>query len=307
MVTRTSGAASISARTSSNSTAESIGTSSSSSGNARYVSAASAAASNSVAAIGRRGGGELILEARQQPRQVRPTERQRIEPRGVDPREHQLVQRSRQRAREPWCARHRPEVRELLVARRLERGARRDRFAADERHRRDAARRHDRRRESGGELGQAEAMQANRAAPCERDRPRQVVGRAARRGHDQDAGAVRARGDPRAGFGQPRRGVRGFDEAEGRMGQHVNPFPGRRAGSPLQPRTAAVRTTITRSPQWNGSTGSKGSGVRQVLVRQVRRVRPVHGPDGQTRTAQGPRPKAKSLSCASAPCAAVTA
>ena len=76
-----------------------------------------------------------------------------------------------------------------------------------------AGRQH-RRRQPGRELGDAETMEADRAAALQRHRAGEIVCRAARRRHDEDTGPVRACGDPGAGFVQPYRGVRRFDEPE---------------------------------------------------------------------------------------------
>ena len=86
-----------------------------------------------------------------------------------------------------------PKYSELVISTGFERGARRHRFAADERHRRDAARRQDRRRQPCRELRQAEAMQADRPAARGRDGAGQVVGGATRGRDDQ-----RHHGPPRA-------------------------------------------------------------------------------------------------------------
>ena len=88
-------------------------------------------------------------------------------------------------------------------------------------------------------------MQTDRAAAGERDGAGEVVRRAPRRRDDQDARAVRARRDPGARLGQALRGVGRFDDAERWVQEHADLSPGRRAGSPEQPRTAAAWTTIS--------------------------------------------------------------
>ena len=189
MVTRTSGAASISFRAKSNSIADSIGTSSSSSGNARYVPAASAAASNNVPRSVADAAANCVFESLQQAGEVRPAERQRCQRGGVDPGEHELVQRPGERARKAGRAGHRAEVVESFVAGRLERRPRRHRFAADVRDRRDAARRQDGCRQARRELRHAESMQADGAAAGHGNRSREIVGGPARGRDDEDARA----------------------------------------------------------------------------------------------------------------------
>ena len=175
--------------------------------------------------IGRRRRLELLLEPFEQPGEVRTAERQTVEGRPAHAGEHQLMQRARQRAGEAGCSRDRREVLEAIVARCLERGPRRDRLAADERDRGNAASREHRRRQPRRELGDAEAVETDRAAARHRHRPREVVRGTARGGHDQHARGVRACGDPGPGFGKPLRCVGCFDEAERGMDDHDRPFP----------------------------------------------------------------------------------
>ena len=165
-------------------------------------------------AIGGRCGGELVLESFEQPREIRTAERQGLQGGGPDAGQQQLVQGAGEGTRKARRAGHRSKVSELFISTGFERGARRHRFAADERHRRNPPRRQDRRRQPCRELRQAEAMQTDRPAARGRDGAGQVVGRTTRGRDDQDTRPVRARGDPGAGFGQARRGVRGFDETQ---------------------------------------------------------------------------------------------
>src|SRR6185436_1789018 len=106
-------------------------------------------------------------------------------------------------------------------------------------------RREDRRREPCRELGDAETMQTDGATAGERHGTREVVRSAPRRRDDQDATTVRASRDPGARLGQALRGIGRFDDAERWVQEHADLSPGRHAGSPEQPRTAAAWTTIS--------------------------------------------------------------
>ena len=196
-------------------------------------------------AIGCGSRRELILEAFQKSREVGTAERQRSKRGRVDSREHQLVERARERAWESWSSRDRAEVVQPSAPRGFECGSRRHCFAPDERDGCDTTRCEDWCCEPCRELGDAETMQADGAAAGERDGTGEVVRRAPRRRDDQDARAVRARRDPGTRLGEALRGVGRFDDAERWVQEHADLSPGRHAGSPEQPRTAAAWTTIS--------------------------------------------------------------
>jgi len=165
-------------------------------------------------AIDRRRGRELFVEPLEERGQVRSAERQRGQRRRGDPREPQLVQRARQRPREARRSRHRKKVVERTVARGLEGRARGDGFRRQVCGRSRPLGRQDRSRQTRGKLREAEAVQPNRRAALDRNRPRQIVGRFARRADDQDfLTRVRVGSHERARFRQAQLGRGGFDGA----------------------------------------------------------------------------------------------
>jgi hypothetical protein len=158
-----------------------------------------------------RGSVKLLIEAAHQMCEVSPAERQCFERRRVDASHCRVVQRPRQRARESGCIGNRSEVGQSPVLQRIERRACGNRFRSDQRCRSDPSRREDRRRQPGGELGEAESMKARGGATGSRDVTSEIVGRSARGRYEQRAPSG-ARLQPKPRFPQPAGGLRRFDD-----------------------------------------------------------------------------------------------
>jgi len=166
---------------------------------------------------------KLLVEALEQVRQVGTDFRERPHRRRRDHRQRQFLQRPRQRAREPRHGRDRREVGQRLVATGVEQGPRGHRLHAEPRCLRQAVARKERRREPGGQLRQAETILAEGGPARSTERAREVVGRAARLGDDQDFCSGRRLEDEGARGVDPCRRGRGGDDAHARTpsGRHA--------------------------------------------------------------------------------------
>jgi hypothetical protein len=129
---------------------------------------------------------EALFEARQQAGEIRTGERQLLQGGGRDSREAQLLQRGGEGARKAGGLGDRAEVAEHRVAVRVEGCSRGDRFGAEPRARRDAVAGECHDRGSSGQLREAQTMDAERRRALRRNRPREIVSRAARGADDGD-------------------------------------------------------------------------------------------------------------------------
>ena len=165
-------------------------------------------------AIGRRRGGELLVEPPVQVGQVGSTERKPRQRGGAHLGHADLDERARERAREPGTAGDRSEVLERTAGPRLERGTRGHGFGAEERAGRQAALGQRDGRQPRRELREAESMEPGRDAVLagRRDRARQIVDRSARRADQQNLGHRRRLREELARGAQTHRGRRGFNQ-----------------------------------------------------------------------------------------------
>ncbi len=139
-----------------------------------------------VGAIGGRDIGKRLVEAGEEVGQVRACRPSAAHGIGRDAGEPQLLQRPRQRTREAGQAGDGAEIAQRAVARRGEDGPRSDGLRAETAARRPAVRRERDHRGPGRELREAQAREAERGAALGGQRPREVIGRAARGADDGD-------------------------------------------------------------------------------------------------------------------------
>ncbi len=243
MVINVSGADAINCRASSNSTADSIGTSSRRSGRRETAATPSQAAVKSAARPVADAAANWSSKPCSRRARSGPPSGSSCSAGGSHAGHGQIVERVRERARKSGCAGDRAEVGEALVLPGVECRAGGDGFRADERGRRDPASRQDRRREARGELREAEAMESGRCAPRHCHCPSEVVGRAAR-GRDDERPAIGTSRQPALRFAQASGRTGTFNDLERADGRHVKHLPGRRAGSPIRPRHATVTQTV---------------------------------------------------------------
>ena len=155
---------------------------------------------------------KLLVEALEKVRQIVADVREPPQRRRQHRRQGQLLERARQGAREPRHRRDRREVGQRLVAIGVEQRARGHRLHAEARRLRQAVPREQRRREPRGQLRQAETILPEGGPARATELTREVVGRAARRGDDQDfCGGGRLEDEPARGVEPSRGGCRGND------------------------------------------------------------------------------------------------
>ena len=130
-------------------------------------------------AVYRGRGLELALESFEQFREIRSAGVQPADLAGRDARERKLLERTGERARKARHRRHRGEVRQRVIAIGVEQHTRGDGLHAQRGRWRQTLAGQPRRREACGELGETEAVEAERRAPRPRDVAGEVVGRAA--------------------------------------------------------------------------------------------------------------------------------
>jgi hypothetical protein len=143
-------------------------------------------------AIDRSRVAETALEPIEQHGEVGTSERERGKRAAWKPREPQLLERARQRARESRRARHRCEVLERGRARRIEGGPRGHRFGTQPRAGRRAVSGQRQQCRPGSKLREAQALNAEGRRRIRRRVPRQVVGASRGAADDQHARAGRA-------------------------------------------------------------------------------------------------------------------
>ena len=130
-------------------------------------------------AIRRLGIGELPLGPLQQEREIGSRLRRGRDDGGTHPGSPKLRQRLRKRAGKPRSIGNLGEIGQRPALHGIERGARRDRDAAERGGRRDALPRQPRGGDASGQLRQADTRETDRRATLDRDRAREVVSRAA--------------------------------------------------------------------------------------------------------------------------------
>src|SRR5207237_3358640 len=157
---------------------------------------------------------ELLVETREQLREIRAAKRQRGQAIGVDLREPDFLQRARERARKPRHGRDRLEVRERVFAARIKSRARGDRLGRKVRRGRQLLVGEDRRGKPRGELSEAESVQADRGATRAGNRTREIIRGSAGSGNDQYVAAPGLAVDESTRFGQSEFCCRGFEQAD---------------------------------------------------------------------------------------------
>ncbi len=184
-------------------------------------------------------GGELLVETLEERSQILAAERQLAQGRRLDAGHREIVECPRERAWEAGRAGNVAKVGEPVILTGIKGRSGGDGFRADESCRSDPARREHRRGEACRQLREAEAVQARRRPPGERDRSRQVVGCAAGGRHDERP-AIGARRQPALRLAQACGCFGALDDVQGCCGRHGTHLPGRRAGLPRRPRHATV-------------------------------------------------------------------
>jgi hypothetical protein len=198
-------------------------------------------------AIGAARRVEFLLHPRQQVGQIRADGFRSSDGVRGDACQSQVGDRVRERAREPRCARDAREVRERPCVGRLERGPSRNGFSSKRGTRRNPAPSQSRRRDSPGELGQAESREAERGATFASNAPRQIVGGATRRSDDGDRLMSRKLSKETSGSIESHRRRRRLDDQKGTRPIHrIQPAPGAVPGIRNDDPTPSCRRTVSQ-------------------------------------------------------------